>query len=506
METTVPCQVDPALLQTLEVALASHRAFGDSDYIQGQLAACYKRRLHTLSDALPVARQLLASLSVAPQQVQRGLIGDTVLRCAIQHAQRQITTGEQYGLPLESCCAMFLEGINNVGAGRTIGPLVLGLPPAPRLDNSWIWSEEHADDVTGQAFRHLMQENYGSPLCTPSAQETAGLLRGWSLLQTLLPLVSRSALRHVQMIALFPKVGVWREKASSSQFRLNGTLFLSRGLVGNPWWVAEHLLHESLHQKLYDFRQGHTLLALDYHRDDAPRICSLWNAPDESNSNHWDAHRSIAAFHVYVHLALLCTLAEQREAELAPHYGAIGNTMSGSRRAIDRSRYLGEQIRGTGWNELGEAGKRMVDWLIAVLDALDAAPRPTGAYSHLSLDLYQRQTKKVEKFSHAHASDDIAPRLQQCLRQEIDGTEMALATAAAALERARFNSEVDKLLQSDAASGYVPVRKLIFETLSEVGAAQDRRAASNATAEVIRTMVEQSSRQLAEIGVFNPAN
>ncbi|CDG83019.1 hypothetical protein GJA_2386 [Janthinobacterium agaricidamnosum NBRC 102515 = DSM 9628] len=491
----------PELLDTLELALSSHAAFGNSDYIRQRQATCYRRRLHTLSPAMPVAGQLLNALNGATQQVQLGNIGDTVLRCAIQHAQRQTTTGEAYGLPLEHCAAVLQQAVHNVEAGRDEGVLLTGLQPRLRLHDSHLWHEEHADDVAGRAFRYLMQDNYGSPLCTPTPQEIAMLQRGWQLLQQLLPLASRSALRHVQLIALFPKIGAWVEKASSSQYRLNGTLFLSRDLIGNPWWVAEHLLHESLHQKLYDFRHGHTLLTPGYQRDDAARICSLWNAPDASQSNHWDAHRAIAAFHVYVHLALLCSVAEQREAELAPAYGPIDNMMSGSRRAIDRSRYLGRQIQTVGWNEYGEAGRRMVNWLMAVLDELDTAPRPDGAYAHLLLDLYQRQTRQVEKFI-AGGDRALASQLQERMQQEVTGAEMALSTAAATQERKRFRQVLDQLLSNDVATSYPAVRKLISKTLLEVSATQDLRATENATGEMIKKMVQQSSMQLSAMGVL----
>ena len=103
---------------------------------------------------------------------------------------------------------------------------------------------------------------------------------------------------------------------SSSQYLLGGAIFISESVLDSPWQIAEQLFHESLHQKLYDFRHAHTVLAQDSPNiDDHPArpsvVRSLWNYP----GNEWDSHQALAAFHVYVHLALLCTLAEQRATE-----------------------------------------------------------------------------------------------------------------------------------------------------------------------------------------------
>jgi hypothetical protein len=222
----------------------------------------------------------------------------------------------------------------------------------------------------------VLRDNYDESLCTPNIDELARLAKGAQLLGALLPLLSRSALSHAHLIAVFPMVGSWKGKASSSQFRVAGTIFLSRELLESPWQVAEHLFHESLHQKLYDFRHAHSLLKPNYWRKGAPRVRSHWNVTDSSESNCWDTHRAVAAFHVYVHLSLLSTLAEQRAPELENVYGPLRGSlkMIESRRAFERAHYLGEKIKELCWQELGLAGKRLMDWLTLVLDALDAAP------------------------------------------------------------------------------------------------------------------------------------
>src|SRR5438128_5025033 len=99
METIQPLE----MLETIETILAQHRAFGNSDYIHEQLQVSYKRRLNKISAYLPLAGQLLDALCRANSYSRYRVIGDTVVRCAIQHAHTQLETGTQYGLPLDEC-------------------------------------------------------------------------------------------------------------------------------------------------------------------------------------------------------------------------------------------------------------------------------------------------------------------------------------------------------------------------------------------------------------------
>lgn len=501
---------DAAVPDIVETALVRHRAFGDSLYIRDRLAVTYQRRLHKLRAALPQAGMLADLLDQAPAARQRQLTGDTVLRCAVQHAMRQLTLGDAYGLPLPQCGALFALAAEHLRQGRPGGPLVAHLPPESILAGgadghgaqaTYVWRQGGEAPATpyAAAFLAVMEENYGAPLSTPGASDMTMLWRGVELLDTLLPRLTRSALSHVQLLALFPKVGTWCGKASSSQFRVNGAIFLNQELIGNPWWLAEHLLHEALHQKLYDFRHGHSLLAAGYERDEASRVCSLWNAPDDSGSHYWDAHRTLAAFHVYVQLALLCLQAERQEEQLAPIYGPIGSHMSGSRRAIDRARYLGEQLREVSWPVLGTAGRQMSNWLLAVLDELDVERRPPGASLHLLLDLYARQSRKLDAFL-ARPGMPQADVLVRQARQEV------MAARAALQALGEDDVEFTTVSGTQEAPDWPQARTQVLQALLPL--AQDRseknlKKAGYAQAhDIVRQMVQQSSRQLAALGAL----
>lgn len=499
------------LLYAAETALVQHRAFGDSRYIRGRLAVTYRRRLRKLGTAVPAAGRLADLLDDdayhspgrAGSTRQHQLIGDIVLRCAAQHAMRQVIRGDTYGLPLARCAALFEQASAHWSAGLPGGPLTAGMAAATRLHDSThtqLWQLEENQSMLQPypaAFLAVIEHNYGAPLSTPTPAEIAMLRRGWDLLSTLLPRLAHSAFEHVQLTALYTPDGAWRGKASSSQFRVNGCIFLNRKLIDNPWWLAEHLLHEALHQKLYDFRHGHSLLASGYEREDAPAVCSLWNAPDDLRSNYWDAHRALAAFHVYVQLALLCLLAEQREEALAPRYGPIGSRMSGSRRAIDRARYLGEQLHAVTWPELGLAGRQMTDWLVDVLDVLDVQPRAAGASLHLLLDLYQRQSRKLDVFL-ANGAASNSPLIAQQARHEAQLAQAALQAGG----QAQALENLQAQLKASDIGDWPQTRRAILQALGNM---QERTGnpASDIGKEILREMVQQSSRQLAALGALD---
>jgi hypothetical protein len=478
--------------------------FGSSDYITEQMHVAFKRRLGKIASQLPVAARLVDVLERIDAYGRYRVLGDMVVRCAVQHALKQVETGQPYGLPLDMCNAVLSTTAHQVEQG-VYGPLGSELPArlGPASHHAWIWSADRPDDVFAQAFRYLVVDNYSEQPCTLSSEETTMLTKGAQLVSELLPLSSRSALSHAHLVAVFPSTGVWGARSSSSEYRLSGTVFLSQRLLSNVWWVAEHLYHEALHQQLYDLRQGHTLLAPEFDRDDAPTICSLWNMPDATHGNYWDVHRSLAAFHVYVHLALLAKLAEYRAQEFEELYGPV--KLTSSRTALARAQYLGEQMRESFWQELGPAGKRIVEWFSSVLDALDPSPPPQGAYVHLVLDRYSREAKEIAFLASQPDRADLAGDLLTLTREEVESARRVLMTIRAKDELARFNvalasvfDEDDETFRSDQAPGiqFARLRTLIRRTLMNVSPDGYTLSASKVPDEIVRQMVEDSSESL----------
>jgi hypothetical protein len=361
----------------LDVRLA-RSPFGNHSYIIEQLHVRYLRRLGELSARLPSAGELRDGLVRANHDVRSRVLGDTVVRCAVHYAMTFIETSTRHGLPIEQCDEVFHATARHIeeNQGEPLGEGWVGrLGTEPY--HGWIWSANRSDDVFSRSFRSLVEDQFGESPCSPTADEVALLAKGARLLSELLPESSRSALGHAHRIALFAPEGRWEGVSSFSQFALSGAIFLRRDQPGGPWWVAEHLLHEALHQQMYDFRQGHTLFdEQKINREDGARVNSPWNRPDSKGGDRWSTFRALGAFHVYVYTALLCIVAEERAAELEGEYGPMNAelAMCGSRKALERARYLGERIRALCWGELGLAGRRFVDWFGSVLDLLDPAP------------------------------------------------------------------------------------------------------------------------------------
>jgi predicted O-methyltransferase YrrM len=458
------------LLEVVEEALVEHPVFGDSDYIVERFEASSKRRLGAIATQLPSAAHLLEALEEAGDESVYRVTGNTVIRCAIQHAHTQVETDEAYGLPLANCSAIFDATASHLEEGKWGTPFETGSGWLPQLGDEpyhgWVWREDYPETLFGRSYRLLIRQNYGDPLCTPSEEELAALRRGEELLRTLLPLLTPSALRHAHLVGVFPHAGAWKDKASSSQIRIGGSVFLARSLMRSPWIVAEHLFHEALHQKLYDFRHGHTLLEPEFSNRGAPRVRSVWNPAQLNDANNWDTHRVFAAFHVYVHLALLAQVAAARADELEDEYGPRDGLIDGAK-AFARAWYLGEQLRGEPWRVLGLAGQRLVDWLMSVLEALEPAPPPEGAYLHLVLDLYQREARKVgwalrsSEPSSARLGDLLGPLAER----EVETTRQLLTDLEADPQLAELRQGLDAVPGGTSPAAFVDVRSLVARIL-----------------------------------------
>ena len=490
----------------LDRLLAGH-AFGNSRYITGQLHVCYRRRLERISKDLAGARRLNSSLNDCTPYGRYRVIGDTVVRCAVQHALRQLELGTPYGLPLEQCEEILADTHLLVARGA-YGPL--GYKLASRVCSRprcpWIWDDQRSEDVFVRAFRSVVEDNYGGLPCSLTPDELASVRRGVDLLTTLLPLSSKSALSHTHLLAVFAPTGSWSSRSSSSEYRISGTVFLSRRLLRSPWWIAEYLYHETLHQQLYDFRQGHSLLEPDFDRDGAPTVCSPWNLPGSNQDNYWDVHRSLAAFHVYVHLALLAIAAEQRAHELEPIYGKQAGLfrMTTSRTALARAQYLGEQIRERFWDELGIAGKRLMEWFSSVLEVLDPSPPPKGSSIHLLLDRYGREAKEVEFLLNPNdGPSDLTHQLLGLLQDESDTVRRILTTLDAESKLQAFNDTIGPMLDEASALAherpgalFASARGIIFKTILGVSPDGYTLASTGVPDHLVIDMVEGSSKAL----------
>jgi hypothetical protein len=535
----------PPSSDSFDVLLAQQRPFGDSAYLHEQVQARYHQRLLKIAADLPIAGALSSALERATPYRQYRTLGDPVVRHAVHQVLRHVWHGAGegrlategpspiHGLSLAGCEEIFRETIGHLEGGGRGGPLESSGPGLRRLGaevcHGSLWSEEHRDDVFGRSFRGMVHDNFGgAPLCVPTAAESARISLGAELLGILMPHCARSVLSHAHLTVIVPHVGSWKRKGSCSEFQLPGTIFLNREMLANPWWVAEHLLHESLHQKLYDFRHTHSLLAEDLSADWQPggpgaaAVRAIWNVGGASEANAWDTFRAIAAFHVYVHLAAFSVQVERRRTELARRFGAppegTGPAITHRREAFERAQFLGRRIKDSCWQEMGPAGRLFVAWLGSVLGAIDPAPPPRDAlYLHLLLDRYLLEANLVaEKAEQGEQGDEkglsasLEARLAEVLAHEIeilqrvlvavqaDQEELARAAEAAVArpdERAgaafqRFRRVAGGLLRLHSPGGYG------LRITSSIGAPGPSMAALD---QLVEAMVNRSTEALLPV-------
>jgi hypothetical protein len=497
--------------------LAQGRPFGDSGYIHAQLRVAFLRRLARIGRLLPAAGELAEALSSVDGDAQSCILGDPAVRTVTQQALTQIVTGVHSGFPLPDCAEVFRETIPYVKPGATIGPLEavgrLDLRIGPESFHGWTWNEERSDDVFTRAFRSLVKRDFDGPLCSPGDADIAMLRRSVGLLERVAPPLARSALSHARLIALFPSSGRWQNVSSCSQFRAGGIVFLAQGKLQDPRYVAEHLIHEALHQKLYDIRQAHSVLQRDFDddSDDGQRgsssdIVSLWNSEAVVGSNRWGPSRSLAAFHVYVHLAVYARLAqsvyEDGDDEMPPDTNGGGATSAAS--AFRRAVYLGGQLRHHYDAELGVAGKCLVDWLDGCLELTSPIPAIVDTRTLLLLERYDQEIQAIEGVVERHGAEGTAGRAAEVLsklgEQEVSATLQVLALGDGIDAREAFERQVS----GDGSPGATiqgrdlpRLRRLVRATMERaVGDSANPETAAVAR-QIVDGMVESSSRQLA---------
>jgi hypothetical protein len=178
--------------------------------------------------------------------------------------------------------------------------------------------------------------------------------------------------------------------------------------------------------------------------------------------------------------------------------------MTESRRAFQRARYLGEKLQSSCADELGFAGRRFVEWLCSILDVLEPAPAPPGAYLHLVLDRYLMEAAKIAQLS---LSAELVQGLAALLQSEITFAKAVFALMGDDVLETEFLTALANCSRLDEASAFPTIRRVISQSLLKLAPDgctfhpllhRSRRAAE----EVVREMIESSSRQLAAMGVI----
>jgi hypothetical protein len=483
-------------IESMDEVLAAH-PFGDSDYITQQMHRSFMRRLSEIAENVEAAGVLLDALTASDNaKVRYRVLGDPVVRFSIKHMQTQPWRGEPFGLSARACGEIFEESARLVALGHDDSiSAARGAPIGPDSHHARFWNEDDPDNSFRAAFRLAVHSNYPGALRSPTQGEVDTLRKAVGLLEEALPRCARSALSHTHVVAVFSPDDGWGGALSSSEFTVSGVIFLSETVLSDPWIAAEHLFHESLHQQLYDFRQAHSLL--NRGTDRVALIHSLWNLPSEGNNDRWPAFRAIAAFHVYVHLSLLSQVARIRSGALKERYGP--GKMVGPLTAAVRAHYLREQLRAECWTELGDGGKRIVEWFGAVLDALNPNLPAPGADVHLMLERYWRETTMLEAEDDDPA-DDLACKFFGALAEtEMETTRSALVLAGVdptKIDDSLQAGPVGEHFSGATRARFISTRKLIISALLDATLDDFTLAPSRAPDRLVKDMIECSSHLL----------
>lgn len=471
----------PDVLFTLEKVLSEHPVFGDSRYIQDRLALIFLRRLDSISHVMLSAGTLALELRSGDSELKRRVMGDTVLRVGIKCAQAQILTGETQGIPLGICDQLFHLAIAHL-SNRYPGNLFdLGREPMQRIGDTtsypavwsdgewetWLWDADPAADIYGRAFRFAVNSHKLGPLTAVSEGDIARIREGRIFLETVVPQLSASALSHVQTIGIFDGVGARRNTVSSSQIRLSGTIFLNNQILEDPRNTAEHMLHEALHQKFYDIRAGHSILDSAFTEESEKRIVSLWNSPGLEGDNKWNTHRSLAAFHVYAHLALFASIADVTRDALDTAFPKRGRMIS-RRASLDRAQFLGRELLEKCQPDLDYAGVELVKWLVGVLTVLEDSPVRSAARSHLSLSRYLSEGRRVVATvrSDRHQAAGEFAILEATLRSEVETAGRIIEDVHGDKSQSAFRVEANTTRDQPLPEQFSNVRSIIARHLT----------------------------------------
>lgn len=416
-------------LAGIERELACQRPYADFRSVSDRAFSYYLRGLGILGQREPAAGSLADSLRAAPDPRRLAVLGDPVIRVAINDGLEAVKRG--------TCDAngrgeILTDARMHLLSSRSGPPTAPCSPAWPARDSfalgTAIWCpEEHAALLAGRFAALFTEEIAGSVSSRPAILRAPGtalaghLERGKELLTRLLPTLSRSVLAHVSVVAVVDTAdrSQWSRRTrpnlcqNVSTHAIPATIFLSPTPLSGPWLAAEALLHEAAHKKLSDLVLTRPIFRTGFDSSTAPTVSALWNRDLSWNPAAWSADRALFAFHVYVHLALFFASVDLHRERLAEEFGdPPSNFAVGLDRALDRASYLGRHLADGLRPALGSDGRELVAWLTAVAERFERPEAADRVDLRLLMDRYDLETAEVARLiRNAPSSDPGAMRL-----------------------------------------------------------------------------------------------
>jgi hypothetical protein len=409
--------------ESVERAWAHDAPFGDWRYIRQRVIESVSRRLDLSQRLFHQAAPVLERIRTLDDATAARVLEHPFLRSAVLAATRHLK--DPWKVLTHEQVEQYLEQLGILLAGGWKGWELSSLSLLMEEDYEdaarhtlWQWTGEQGDRTLTGITPTVFLKN--SPNCVfhhPTAEESRKLRQGIALLRELFPLLTPSILRHIDVIALV-STGPARGEGgpsggnpistdpliSCSSDTSPGVIFVNPKVLTNPWYIAETILHEGLHSKLYDVMATHNLLRANY-KQEAARLHPLWHMSSES----WDVQRSLFAMHVYAHLALFFQRVARSFDALEPRFGPLHviDARLSMRRSLDRAHFLGMKLAEVGTRGLGPAGQLLLARLQEMLlmfdgasvegTSVDDASRLGEVAQRLVGDLYARQTLALER-------------------------------------------------------------------------------------------------------------
>lgn len=497
--------IDP-VSDSIERAWTYNAPFGDWRYIHQRVIESVSRRLELSQRLFPQAAPVLERIRALDDTTAARVLGHPFLRSAvfvaIQHLKHPVKdiTHEQVEQYFEQL-GILLSGD---WKGGKLSSLSLLMEEEDYEDAArhtlWQWAGEQGDrTLTGIIPTIYLKKSPNCVFHPPTEEQSRNLRQGIALLRELFPLLTPSILRHIDVIALVSTEPAGGEAElpggnplstdpfiSCSGDSSPGVVFVNPNVLTNSWYIAETILHEGLHLKLYDVMATHNLLRPNYTNEEAAKIHPLWHMSSES----WDVRRALSAMHVYAHLALFFQRAAANFDTLAPRFGPLHviDARLSMRRALDRAHFLGMKLAEVGTRDLGPAGHLLLAQLQQMLlaldgasvegDSVDGASRLAEVAQRLVGDLYARQTLALERVLAHWRTISSHPQ---------SAGIPALLTAVAQMDAALVGQEASI---PPASAGFEDTVRVLIDLRKQVA----HRFMSGGTSPSIDTLIDSASR------------
>ncbi|MFE7612317.1 aKG-HExxH-type peptide beta-hydroxylase [Streptomyces celluloflavus] len=277
------------------VTLASHPVFADAVSILDRLYETYDFLLECVIPDLwpagPDGRRIALGTALEPtvrhelDQAVRQIRRTPACRAELAQLARALRPPGEVTLAAEAERA----GVRQVvqAAGESVD--LLTAPDLPARIHQDFTALFRLHLSAGEAADHLV----------PFAAEQATVARdAVDLMRETAPELCAGLFRHARYLVAVDGPDAFD---SASTRDIPGAVFVALRCMRTPERLAEAMVHEFVHLRLYDLQMTRSIFVADYDTRTAPTVAPEWHR--HSSVSRWPVDRALAAAHVYVHLA-----------------------------------------------------------------------------------------------------------------------------------------------------------------------------------------------------------